>query len=131
MFINSLRFEAKSTAESESVKQRKYIDHIFDRLRRIKGVENVIVFNTAGVLLQTTFNRSESIPAIGLFSDLIFRATRAMDVLDRNNGLTSLRLKTLKFEILITMDSNDLIFIVFQNAEGTFLLEMSASSQNS
>lgn len=118
--INSI-FQAKFVPETEAEKQRKYIEHNFDRLRRIHGVENVIVFNTAGVLLQTSFNRSESIPIIGLFNDLIIRAKRAMKTLDCSDGLTTMRLKTLKFEILITLDSNDLIFIVFQVAKGMYI----------
>lgn len=91
---------------------------MFDKLRNIRGVQHVLVFNAAGILLRTTFNHSEAVPAIGLFSDLIFRARRAIEVFDRCDGLTSMRIKTLKFEILISKDTDDLIFIVFQDAKG-------------
>lgn len=78
----------------------------------------MIVFNEAGICLQSTFNPSESIPAIGLFDDLLFRARRAIKLFNRLDDLESMRIKTLKFEILITKDSNDLIFVVFQNVVG-------------
>lgn len=106
--------------------KRKYIDRYFRECRRIGGVQNVIVFNSMGIPKQSTFERDETIRAIGLFDDLITKTSRAIQTVHRLDTFASMRLRTRKFEILITKDLDDLYFVVFQNIDGKKGLNLTA-----
>lgn len=84
----------------------------------MKGVQNVMVFNNMGVPMQSTFEENVTICSMGLFDDLITRVKRAIQIIDQTDDFASMRLKTKKFEILITKDLDDLYFVVFQIVNG-------------
>lgn len=98
----------------------KYIECYFNKLREIKGVQNVMVFNSIGVPVQSTFKENETICSVGLFDDLITRVKRSIQIIDQTDDFASMRLKTKKFEILISKDMDDLYFVAFQRVNGNW-----------
>lgn len=104
--------------ELSKAEKRKYIEQYFRKCLRIEGVQNAIVFNSLGVPKQSTFEKAETIRAIGLFDDLIFKVKRAIQLINTDDQFVSIRLRTQKFEIFISLDLNDIYFVIFQNVQG-------------
>lgn len=102
----------------DELRKKKYIDKYFCKLYQINGVQNVLIFDSAGRPKRSTIEKSHSIYLIGLIQELILKAERAIRAINSADTFLSMRLRTKKFEILITKDSSDLNFVVFQNANG-------------
>lgn len=100
--------------------QRRYIDMCFKKILEQKGVLNVFVFDEHGVPRKTTIERMETIRHIGLIQEIIIKSKRALQTIDHHNDFHSLRVRSKKFEILVSKDDN-LYFVVYQNAPGTFI----------
>lgn len=98
-------------------KKRKYIELCFEQILQQKGVLNAFVFDLNGVPRQSTIEEMETIRHIGLIQEIIIKSKRALQTLDHNNELQNLRVRSRKFEILISKD-DDLYFVVYQNAAG-------------
>lgn len=99
------------------IKKRKYIELCFEQILQQKGVLNAFVFDQNGVPRQSTIEQMETIRHIGLIQEIIIKSKRALQTLDHNNELQNLRVRSRKFEILISKDE-DLYFVVYQNAPG-------------
>lgn len=84
----------------------------------MEGVQNVIVFNSSGILQQSTFNRNETIRIIGLIDELLLKVKRVIQLINLDDKFLSIRLRTKKFEVFITLDLDDLYFVIFQDANG-------------
>lgn len=106
--------------ELDKTTKRKYIEKYFRKCLRIKGVQNAIVFNSLGIPLHSTFEKGETIRAIGLLDDLIFKVRRAIQLIHTDDQFVSIRLRTNEFEILISKDLDDIYFVIFQNAKGKY-----------
>lgn len=104
--------------ELSKTEKRKYIEQYFRKCLRIKGVQNAIVFNSLGVPKKSTFEKAETIRSIGLFDDLIFKVRRAIQLINTDDQFVSIRLRTQKFEIFISLDLDDIYFVIFQNVQG-------------
>lgn len=101
------------------IKKRKYIEFCFKQILRQKGVLNAFVFDENGVPRQSTIERMETIRHIGLIQEIIIKSKRALQTIEQHNDFESLRVRSRKFEILVSKD-DDLYFVVYQNAPGTF-----------
>lgn len=97
---------------------KEYINKYFRKCVRMKGVQNVVAFNSDGIIKRSTFKAGETTYLIGLVQDLIAKVVCTIKLIDNGDAFYSMRLRTHKFEIFITKDSADLYFIVFQNAKG-------------
>lgn len=84
----------------------------------MKGVQNAIVFNRFGIPQQSTFNCSETIRIIGLIDELLLKVKRVIQLIKTDDKFVSARLRTQQFEIFITLDLDDLYFVIFQNKNG-------------
>lgn len=110
--------------ELNKTQKRKYIEKYFRKFLRIKGVQNAIVFNSLGIPKHSSFEKSETIRSIGLFDELIFKVKRAIQLINAEDQFVSIRLRTHKFEILISKDLDDIYFVIFQNAKGDTQLNL-------
>lgn len=110
--------------ETDAQKRRRYINQYFRRCLEIDGVQNVIVFDSDGIPRQSTYEKSETIRAIGLFDELITKVSRAIQTINHLDSFASMRLRTKKFEIIISKDLDDLYFVVFQNMRGKVHIEI-------
>lgn len=97
--------------------KRRYVDYCFKKCLRQRGVQHVIVFDCAGIPKKSTMNKTDTIQYVGLFDELICKSKRTIRGVNGTDALTVLRLKSQKYEAIITVD-NDLYFMVFQNAKG-------------
>lgn len=109
--------------EVTRTKKRRYIETCFKQILQQKGVLNAFVFDENGVPRKTTIERMETIRHIGLIQEIIIKSKRALQTFDQHNDIQSLRVRTRKFEILVSKD-NDFYFVVYQNAPGTFHMLM-------
>lgn len=105
----------------ERRKNRKYIDMCFKRCLQTRDVENVIIFDHHGLIRRSTINETDAIRYAGLLDELLLKTKRAIESLNNLDEFVSMRIRSRKFEILITKD-NDLYFVVFQNACGKFFI---------
>lgn len=99
-------------------KKRRFIQLCFKQILRQKGVLNAFVFDENGVPRQSTIERMETIRHIGLIQEIIIKSKRALQTIDDHNDFHSLRVRSRKFEILVSKDK-DMYFVVYQNAPGT------------
>lgn len=84
----------------------------------MKGVQNAIVFNRFGIPQQSTFNRSKTIQIIGLMDEILQKTKRVIQLITPDDQFQSIRLRTQLFEVFITLDLDDLYFVIFQNTNG-------------
>lgn len=84
----------------------------------MKGVQNAIVFNRFGIPQQSTFNRSKTIHIIGLMDEILQKTKRVIQLITPDDQFQSIRLRTQLFEVFITLDLDDLYFVIFQNTNG-------------
>lgn len=111
-FINIINQMNKQAEEA-------YIKQYFQKCLQIKGVENVIAFDSDGTPRCSTFEIYKTIYLIGLVQDLIFKAQHTIEIIENGEEpFISMRLRTHNYELLITKDLADLYFVVFQNAVG-------------
>lgn len=101
----------------DNEQKRKYIKRYYRRCLQLNGVQNAIVFNTIGIPHQSTFNRRETVHMIGLIDEILLKVKRVIEIIKPDDTFVSLRLRTHKFEMFITLDLDDLYFVVFQNAK--------------
>lgn len=94
--------------------RRRYVRGCFERIRRQDFVLDVLVFDITGVPLKSTMNRDETIRYTGLIEMLIDKSKLTIRKLNENDILEMIRIKTRKFEIIVTQD-DQLYFMVFQN----------------
>lgn len=94
-------------------KRRRYVKHCFNQIRQQPFVHDVLVFDVAGVPLKSTMDRDETIRYTGLIELLIDKAKLTVRKLDSADELKMIRIKTNKFEIIVTQDEQ-LFFMVFQ-----------------
>lgn len=84
----------------------------------MKGIQNAIVFNRFGIPQQSTFNRSETIHVIGLMDEILLKTKRVIQLIAPDDEFMSIRLCTIQFEVFITLDLDDIYFVIFQNTNG-------------
>lgn len=111
-FTNKISEMARSAVELRE--RRRYVRGCFERIRRQDFVLDVLVFDITGVPLKSTMNRDETIRYTGLIEMLIDKSKLTIRKLNENDILEMIRIKTRKFEIIVTQD-DQLYFMVFQN----------------
>lgn len=100
-------------------RKRRFIQLCFKQILQQKGVLNAFAFDENGVPRQTTLERMETIRHIGLIQEIIIKSKRALQTIDGHNDFHSLRVRSRKFEILVSKDK-DMYFVVYQDAPGTW-----------
>lgn len=102
----------------DNKQKQKYIQRYFRKCLQMKGVQNAIVFNRFGIPQQSTFDRSKTIVIIGLLDEILLKTRRVIQLITPDDTFMSIRLRTQQFEIFITLDLDDLYFVIFQNTNG-------------
>eukprot|EP00049_Salpingoeca_infusionum_P017460 m.353050 g.353050 ORF g.353050 m.353050 type:complete len:98 (+) comp16673_c0_seq1:216-509(+) len=93
------------------------MSEVEDTLKRIashKGVEGIVVVNKDGIAIRTTLDQSLTTQYASLISSLAAQASHVVRELDPQNGLTFLRVRSKKHEIMVAPE-NDYLLIVIQN----------------
>lgn len=77
------------------------VDETFKRLQSHKGVLGVIVVNSDGIAIRTTFDNDLTVQYAALVSHFTVKARAAVRKLDAENELKFLRIRSQKHEIMI------------------------------
>lgn len=94
----------------------------------MNGVQNAIVFNSVGIPHHSTFNRSETVRMIGLIDEILLKVKHVIEHIKPDDKFVSVRMRTRKFEMFISMDLDDLYFVIFQNAIDKGVCKIAAQS---
>lgn len=87
-------------------------DETFKRLIACKGVQGIIVMNSEGIPVRTTFNNNLTILYISQIHGLTAKAKAFVKEMDHANELTFIRLRSHKDEILIAPDKEFTMIVV-------------------
>ena len=88
---------------------------IMHRIQAHEGVIGIIIMSSkTGVCIRSTVDQNDAIKITALFGDLLRVSQNLVKDLDRENGLTMLRLRSKKNEILVVPE-NDFTLVVLQN----------------
>lgn len=95
------------------------IEEVFNRINTHKGVEGIIIADTNGVPLKSTFN-DDQITYYYTTSACVFikRCMNLVKYLMKGEELSFIRLRTKKNEIMIAPDPNFLLMVV-QNSNSS------------
>ena len=93
------------------------LDDVFKRLQTSPGYLGMIVLNAAGIPIKTSFTdvRLTSQHA-ALVSSLVLMGQRATSDLDKTNQLQCMRLRSVKYEMIISTDAS-YTMVVFQDSK--------------
>eukprot|EP01102_Stenamoeba_stenopodia_P019448 TRINITY_DN7350_c0_g1_i1.p1 TRINITY_DN7350_c0_g1~~TRINITY_DN7350_c0_g1_i1.p1 ORF type:complete len:135 (+),score=33.04 TRINITY_DN7350_c0_g1_i1:38-406(+) len=94
------------------------VEEIIKRLMSHKGVKGVVVSNREGVTLKSTLSDTLSNKYSLLFQSLVTTVQTTIRDIDPNDNLTLLRVRTLKQEIVLSIDG-DYLLIVLQECAKT------------
>lgn len=88
---------------------------IMSRIQHHEGVCGIVIMSSkTGVCIRSTIDPDQAIKVTALFGDLLRVSQNLVKDLDRENGLTMLRLRSKKNEILVVPEA-DFTLVVLQN----------------
>ena len=93
------------------------LDDIFKRLATSPGYLGILVLNSAGIPIKTSFNQPKMASQhAALVSSLVLMGQRAINELDKQNQLLCMRLRSVKYEMIIATDAA-YTMVVFQDSK--------------
>ena len=93
------------------------LDDIFRRLHVQPGYLGMIVINAAGIPIRSTFTDPKQTSQLAaLVASLVTMGISAISDLDKSNALTMLRLRSTKYEMIISCDPTYTL-VVFQDSK--------------
>ena len=93
------------------------LDDIFRRLQTQPGYLGMLVINAAGIPIRSTLTDPKQTSQLAaLVASLVTMGVTAISDLDKTNALTMLRLRSVKYEMIISCDPTYTL-IVFQNSK--------------
>nr|CAI9709959.1 unnamed protein product [Rangifer tarandus platyrhynchus] len=90
------------------------VEETLKRLQSQKGVQGIIVVNTEGIPIKSTMDNPTTTQYANLMHNFILKARSTVRETDPQNGLTFLRIRSKKNEIMVAPDK-DYFLIVIQN----------------
>merc|ERR1712187_402869 len=90
------------------------VEETINRIRTHKGVTGIVIVNSEGVPIRSTFDNSQTLRYSALISQLAAKARSVVRDLDPQNDLTFLRVRSKKHEIMVAPD-REYILIVIQD----------------
>lgn len=87
-------------------------DETFKKLIASPGVQGVLLINSEGIPIRTTFNNTLTTLYVSLIHGLTSKAKNCIKEMDHQNELTFLRLRSNKDEILIAPDREFTMIVV-------------------
>jgi len=88
------------------------VEETLKRLQSHKGVQGIIVINSEGIPIKSTFDNTMTVQYSGLITQLSDMARSVVRDLDPTNDLTFLRVRSKKHEILIAPDKEYMLIVV-------------------
>uniref|UniRef100_A0A7S1U8Y1 Dynein light chain roadblock n=1 Tax=Phaeomonas parva TaxID=124430 RepID=A0A7S1U8Y1_9STRA len=92
------------------------VEETLKRIQSHRGVKGVLIVNSDGVPIRSTLNQESTDSYAALLSQLAFKASSVVRTLDETDGLTFLRIRSNKEEIMVAPD-RDYLLIVIQRHE--------------
>ncbi|EGD80874.1 dynein light chain roadblock-type 1 [Salpingoeca rosetta] len=90
------------------------VEETLKRISGHKGVEGIVILNKEGIAIKSTLDQTATTQYAGLISSIAAQASHVVRELDPQDGLTFLRLRSKKHEIMVAPD-NDYLLVVIQN----------------
>eukprot|EP00573_Skeletonema_grethae_P010473 CAMPEP_0201698098 /NCGR_PEP_ID=MMETSP0578-20130828/17172_1 /ASSEMBLY_ACC=CAM_ASM_000663 /TAXON_ID=267565 /ORGANISM="Skeletonema grethea, Strain CCMP 1804" /LENGTH=107 /DNA_ID=CAMNT_0048184535 /DNA_START=129 /DNA_END=452 /DNA_ORIENTATION=+ len=84
------------------------------RISSHKGVEGVMIMNREGAIIQSTLDEAKAKTHSAALSELTAKASHVVGLLDQNDELTFLRIRSKQREIMVSPDKG-FILVVLQN----------------
>mmetsp|Transcript_2948 Transcript_2948/g.2848 ORF Transcript_2948/g.2848 Transcript_2948/m.2848 type:complete len:120 (-) Transcript_2948:12-371(-) len=88
------------------------VEETISRIRSHKGVEGVMIMTQEGAIIQSTLSEEQSITHAALLSQLTEKASSLVNILDENDDLTFLRIRSKNREIMVAPDKQFLLVVV-------------------
>ena len=93
------------------------LDDVFKRLQTSPGYLGMLVLNAAGIPIKSSFTDTRMTSQhSALVSSLVLMGQRATNDLDKNNTLKCMRLRSIKYEMIISTDAS-YTMVVFQDSK--------------
>ncbi|XP_062713202.1 uncharacterized protein LOC134290161 [Aedes albopictus] len=98
---------------------QRYLDDCFERIRKTKLVNDVIILNRVGIPLRSTFtDQKVCIQQAGLYVGLFDRACNLIRATDATDEFLLMSVKTRHNEATVSADpEHGLVFVVVQQPE--------------
>mmetsp|Transcript_75112 Transcript_75112/g.147445 ORF Transcript_75112/g.147445 Transcript_75112/m.147445 type:complete len:101 (-) Transcript_75112:74-376(-) len=90
------------------------VEETINRIRTHKGVTGIVIVNSEGVPIRSTFDNKHTLQYAALINQLATKARSVVRDLDPQNDLTFLRVRSKKYEIMVAPD-REYILIVIQD----------------
>mmetsp|Transcript_11434 Transcript_11434/g.42693 ORF Transcript_11434/g.42693 Transcript_11434/m.42693 type:complete len:99 (-) Transcript_11434:584-880(-) len=92
------------------------VEETLKRIQSHRGVKGVLIVNSDGIPIRSTLSTEVTDSYAGLIAQLTYKASSVVRTLDETDGLTFLRIRSNKEEIMIAPD-RDYLLIVIQRHE--------------
>jgi dynein light chain roadblock-type len=93
------------------------LDDVFKRLQTSPGYLGMLVLNSAGIPIKSSFTDTRMTSQhSALVSSLVLMGQRAVNDLDKTNTLQCMRLRSTKYEMIISTDAS-YTMVVFQDSK--------------
>ena len=93
------------------------LDDVFKTLQNSPGFLGLLVLNAAGIPIKTSFTDGRlNAQHSALVSSLVLMGQRATNDLYKNNTLQCMRLRSIKYEMIISTDAS-YTMVVFQDSK--------------
>ncbi|KAL3776897.1 hypothetical protein ACHAW5_011019 [Stephanodiscus triporus] len=90
------------------------MEEMIARISSHKGVEGVMIMDRRGAIIQSTLDEEQTSTHAKALSDLTAKASSIVGMLNQNDELTFLRIRSKQREIVISPDK-DFLLVVLQN----------------
>ncbi|KMZ87727.1 hypothetical protein PVMG_02480 [Plasmodium vivax Mauritania I] len=98
-------------AEAENAPEHE-AEEILNRIKNHKGVVGILVVNSEGLVIKSTFDQQQSDLHASLLTQLSNKARDVIRELDPQNDINFLRLRSKKHEIMIAPDKDYTLVVV-------------------
>ncbi len=88
------------------------VEETLSRIQSHKGVRGVLIINSEGVAIRSTFSAPQTASYAGLLSQLVLKARSVCRTIDTMDDLTFLRLRSRNCEIMVAPDKEYLLVVV-------------------
>mmetsp|Transcript_62840 Transcript_62840/g.199036 ORF Transcript_62840/g.199036 Transcript_62840/m.199036 type:complete len:103 (-) Transcript_62840:42-350(-) len=88
------------------------VEETFKRINSHKGVLGAIVVNYDGIAIRTTMDNAVTVRHAALITGMTMKAKSIVKILDPQNELTFLRIRSKKHEILVAPDKEYMLMVV-------------------
>ncbi|KAL9191518.1 hypothetical protein ACHAXT_001224 [Thalassiosira profunda] len=98
-----------STPDASTVAE---MEETIARISSHKGVEGVLIMDRRGAVIQSTLDDEQTKTHAGALSDLAGKASRIVGILNPDDDLTFLRIRSKQREIMISPDKEYLLVVL-------------------